>query len=63
MMSWILIMTVEELILKLQKVKNKKNQIKMDTPSSGFLLYRVIRGIRITETSNSSFVIIDWERE
>lgn len=56
-------MTVEELILKLQKVKNKKNQIKMDTPSSGFLLYRVIRGIRITETSNSSFVIIDWERE
>ena len=56
-------MTVEELILKLQKVKNKKNQIKIDTPSSGFLLYRVIRDIQITETSNSNFVIIDWKRE
>ena len=63
MMNWILIMTVEELILKLQKIKNKKNQIKMDTPSSGFLLYRVIRDIQITETSSSNFVIIDWKRE
>ena len=56
-------MTVEELITKLQQIKNKKNQIKMDTPSSGSLLYRGIRDIRITETSNSNFVIIDLERE
>lgn len=56
-------MTVEELILKLQQVKNKKSQIKMDTSSSGFLLYRVIRDIQITETNNSNFVIIDWKRE
>lgn len=56
-------MTVEELILKLQQVKDKKKQVKMDTPSSGFLLYRVIQDIRITETSNSNFVIIDWKRE
>lgn len=51
--------TVEELITKLQQIKNKKSQIKMDTPSSGYLLYRIIRDIHITETSNSSFVIID----
>lgn len=56
-------MTVEELIEKLQKIENKKSHIKVDTPSSGFLLYRVIRDIRITETSNSDFVIIDLERE
>lgn len=56
-------MTIEELILKLQQVKNKKSQIKMDTPSSGFLLYRVIQDIQITETSDSSFVIINLERK
>ena len=56
-------MTVEELITKLQQIKNKKSLIKMDTPSSGYLLYRVIRDIHITETSNSNFVIIDLERE
>lgn len=54
-------MTVEELILKLQRIKNKKNQVKIDTPSSGYLLYRVIRDVRITETSNS--VVIYLERE
>ena len=54
-------MTVEELITKLQQIKNKKSQIKMDTPSSGYLLYRVIRDIHITETSNS--VVIYLERE
>lgn len=49
-------MTVEELILKLQQVKNKKNQIKMDTSSSGILLYKAIRDVQITEAKN--FVII-----
>lgn len=39
---WRKIMTVEELIMKLQQIKNKKNQIKIDTSSSGTLLYRVI---------------------
>lgn len=63
MMSWMIIfMTVEMLIAKLQQVKDKKKQVKMDTPSSGYLLYRVIRDIRITETSNSDFVIINLER-
>lgn len=56
-------MTVEELIMKLQQIKNKKNQVKMDTSSSGILLYRVIRDIHITEPSNSSFVIIDLIKE
>lgn len=56
-------MTVEELIMKLQQIKNKKNQVKIDTSSSGTLLYRVIRGIHITETSNNSFVIIDLIKE
>lgn len=50
-------MTVEELIKKLQQVKNKKNQIKMDTPSSGFLLYRGIRDVRIDESK--SFTVIE----
>lgn len=62
MMNWMIIfMTVEELILKLQRIKNKKNQVKIDTPSSGYLLYRVIRDVRVTETSNS--VVIYLERE
>lgn len=63
MMSWMVIMTVEMFIAKLQQVKNKKSQIKIDTPSSGCLLYRVIRDVQITETNNSGFVIIDLERE
>ena len=54
-------MTVEELITKLQQIKNKKNQIKMDTPSSGTLLYRGICDVQITE--NKNFVIIGLFRE
>ena len=54
-------MTVEELITKLQQIKNKKNQIKMDTPSSGTLLYRGISDVQITE--NKNFVIIGLFRE
>ena len=54
-------MTVEELIIKLQQVKDKKSLIKMDTPSSGTLLYRGIRDIQIDETKN--FVIISLFRE
>lgn len=54
-------MTVEELIIKLQQVKDKKSQIKMDTSSSGYLLYRGIRDIQIDESKN--FVIITLLRE
>lgn len=54
-------MTVEELIIKLQQIKDKKSQIKMDTPSSGTLLYRGIRDIQIDEIKN--FVIIGLIKE
>lgn len=54
-------MTVEELIEKLQKIKNKKSQIKIDTSSSGILLYKAIRDVQITE--NKNFVIIGLFRE
>ena len=50
-------MTVEELITKLQRIKDKKSQIKMDMPSSGTLLYRGIRDIRIDESKD--FTIIE----
>lgn len=53
--------TVEELIIKLQQIKDKKSQIKMDTPSSGTLLYRGIRDIQIDEIKN--FVIIGLIKE
>lgn len=49
-------MTVEELITKLQQIKNKKSQIKIDTSSSGILLYKAIRDVQIDEAKN--FVII-----
>lgn len=49
-------MTVEELIEQLQKIKNKKSQIKIDTSSSGILLYKAIRDVQIAEAKN--FVII-----
>lgn len=49
-------MTVEELIEKLQKIKNKKSQIKIDTSSSGILLYKAIRDVQIAEAKN--FVVI-----
>lgn len=55
------LMTVEELIEKLQKIKNKKSQIKIDTSSSGILLYKAIRDVQITE--NKNFVIIGLFRE
>lgn len=51
-------MTIEELIERLQKIKNKKSQIVTDTPSSGSLLYRKIRDIRIDESKG--FTIIEW---
>lgn len=54
-------MTVEELIIRLQQVKDKKSQIKIDTPSSGTLLYRGIRNVQIDE--NKNFVIINLIRE
>lgn len=54
-------MTVEELITKLQRIKNKKSQIKMDTPSSGTLLYKGIHDVQIDEAKN--FVIIGLIRE
>lgn len=54
-------MTVEELIKRLQQIKNKKSQVKMDTSSSGTLLYRNIRGIQITEINE--FTIIELVRE
>ena len=58
---WRKVMTVEELIKRLQQVKDKKSQIKMDTPSGGSLLYRGIRNIRIDESKG--FTIIEWIRE
>lgn len=54
-------MTVEELITKLQQIKNKKNQIKMDTSSSGTLLYKSIRDVQTNEAKN--FVVISLIRE
>lgn len=54
-------MTVEELIKRLQQVKDKKSQIKMDTPSSGSLLYKGIRDVQIDEAKN--FVIIGLIRK
>ena len=49
-------MTVEELIKKLQQIKNKKSQVKIDTSSSGMLLYKGIRDVQIAEAKN--FVVI-----
>lgn len=54
-------MTVEELITKLQQIKNKKSQIKVDNPSSGTLLYNGIHDVQVTE--NKDFVIIGLFRE
>ena len=58
---WRKVMTVEELIKRLQQVKDKKSQIKMDTPSSGSLLYKGIRDVQIDEAKN--FVIIGLIRK
>lgn len=54
-------MTVEELIKKLQKIPNKKSHIKIDTPSSGCLLYRGIRDVRISNVKG--YTIIELVRE
>lgn len=54
-------MTVEELIERLQQVKDKKSQIKMDTPSSGSLLYKGIRDVRISNVKG--YTIIELVRE
>ena len=54
-------MTVEELIEKLQKIPNKKSRIKMDTPSSGYLLYRGVRDVRISNVKGC--IIIELVRE
>lgn len=54
-------MTVEELIAKLQQIKNKKSQVKIDTSSSGTLLYKSIRDVQIAEAKN--FVVIGLIRE
>lgn len=54
-------MTVEELIEKLQKIPNKKSRIKMDTASSGCLLYRGIRDVRISNVKG--YTIIELVRE
>lgn len=54
-------MTVEELIAKLQQIKNKKSQVKIDTSSSGILLYKGIRDVQINEAKN--FVVIGLIRE
>lgn len=51
-----MIMTVEELIARLQQIRNKKSQIKIDTSSSGILLYKAIRDVQIAEAKD--FVII-----
>ena len=61
MIVWRWVMTVEELIKRLQQVKDKKSQIKMDTPSSGSLLYKGIRDVQIDEAKN--FVIIGLIRK
>lgn len=54
-------MTVEELIIKLQQIKNKKNQVKIDTSSSGTLLYKGIRDVHIDKVKN--FIIIGLIKE
>lgn len=54
-------MTVEELIKKLQKISNKKSYIKMDTSSSGCLLYKGIRDVRISNVKG--YTIIELVRE
>lgn len=54
-------MTVEELIARLQQVKNKKSQVKMDIPSSGSLLYKGICDVQIDE--NKNFIIINLLKE
>lgn len=54
-------MTVEELIAKLQQIKNKKSQIKIDTSPSGTLLYKSIRDVQINEAKN--FVVIGLIKE
>lgn len=54
-------MTVEELIKRLQKIPNKKSRIKTDTPSSGCLLYREIRDVRISNVKG--YTIIELVRE
>jgi hypothetical protein len=53
-------MTVEELIIKLQQIKNKKSQVKIDI-SSGTLLYKNIRDVQIAEAKN--FVVIGLIKE
>ena len=53
-------MTVEELIERLQQIKNKKSQIKIDTPCSGTMLYKSIHTVQIDEAKN--FVIISLIR-
>lgn len=55
------IMTVEELIKKLQKIPNKKSHIKIDTSSSGCLLYKRIRDVRISNVNG--YTIIELVRE
>ena len=55
------LMIVEELIEKLQQIKNKKSQIKIDTPSSGCLLYKGIRDVRISNVKG--YIIIELVRE
>lgn len=55
------VMTVEELIEKLQQVKNKKSQVKIDTSSSGTLLYKGIRDVHIDKVKN--FIIIGLIKE
>ena len=54
-------MTVEELIEKLQKIPNKKSHIKIDTASSGCLLYRGLRDVRISNVKG--YTIIELVRE
>lgn len=54
-------MTVEELITRLQQIKDKKSHIKIDTPSSGCLLYKGIRDVRISTVKG--YTIIELVRE
>ena len=54
-------MTVEELIEKLQRIENKKSCVKIDTSSSGCLLYRGIRDVRISNVKGHT--IIELVRE
>lgn len=55
------LMTVEELIEKLQQIKNKKSRVKIDTSASGILLYKGIRDVQINEAKN--FVVIGLIKE